>query len=84
MNCPQCGRALATGARQCVYCAQGTKFRPREQLAVPREAMAPRKKSFPWGRLVLVLVVAAGVVVCLNPKVKPHLQPAIDWVKSLF
>ncbi len=84
MNCPQCGRALATGARKCVYCAQGTSFKRREELAVPREAMAPRKSGFPWGKLVLVLAIAAAVVVCLNPKVKPHLQPAIDWVKSLF
>jgi hypothetical protein len=84
MNCPQCGRALATGARQCVYCAHGTKVRPREQLAVPREAMAPRKSAFPWGKLIIVGVILAAVVVCLNPAVKPHLKPVIDRVKSLF
>lgn len=84
MDCPRCGRALATGARQCVYCAQGTGVRKREELAVPREAMAPRKGGFPWGKLILVLAVLIAVAVAMNPRVKPHLQPAIDWVKGLF
>jgi hypothetical protein len=46
--------------------------------------MAPRKGGFPWGKLILVLAVLIAVAVAMNPRVKPHLQPAIDWVKGLF
>ena len=84
MNCPQCGRALATGARQCVYCAGGTKARPREQLAIPRSAMAPRKSGIPWRPIFIFGAIIVGFLVCMHPKVKVHLQPLFDGIKSLF
>jgi uncharacterized membrane protein YvbJ len=84
MDCPQCGRPLATGARQCVYCAHGTKARPREQISVPRSAMAPRKGGIPWRPIIIVAVIIGAFLVCMHSAVKPHLQPLIDGIKSLF
>ena len=60
MNCPSCGRALATGAK-CIYCAQGTQVKRKEQLVVPKGSTKPPKKSFgiPW-KTILVRTVADG------------------------
>ena len=81
MDCPQCGRALATGAKKCVYCAQGSTFKRREELKVPRDAMAPRKKGLPWGWIILVVLVLVGVAVYYRPEFHDKIN---NFVKSLF
>jgi hypothetical protein len=83
--CPQCGRPLAAGARRCVYCAQGTQFKPREQLNVPKGATAYRKVGFPWGKLALLLVAAVGIGYAFTkPQVRAWLKGLVDQVKSFF
>ena len=84
MDCPGCGRPLATGAQKCVYCAHGTKFRPKEQLAIPKGTLTERGRSTPWGRWFLVLLVLAGAVVWFTPSLREKIQPLIDKVKSIF
>jgi len=85
MNCPTCGRGLATGAQKCVYCAAGTKVRPREQLAVP-EGTVPRKGGgFHLGRWGLIAIIAAvAAVVWFTPGLHAKIQPIIDKIKSMF
>ena len=77
MNCHSCGRALAGGARRCVYCGQGTEFRPREQLAIPKGTLPERKSAFPWRAIVGALLLAALVVLALQPGVQA-------WAKGLW
>ena len=76
MNCSSCGRTLASGAR-CVYCAQGTQFQRKEQLTIPEGTVGTHrgKPSFPVGRLLFFLILAAAVAACflhpgLNSKIK--------------
>jgi hypothetical protein len=83
MNCPQCGRPLATGARTCVYCAQGNTYKRKEQLAVPK-GTTEHRKSLHLGRWILLALVVAGVLACLTPSIRVHLQPLFDKVKSMF
>ncbi|HLY08847.1 MAG TPA: hypothetical protein VKW04_05995 [Planctomycetota bacterium] len=61
MNCPSCGRPLASGAK-CVYCAHGSQFKKREVLAVPQGTTKAPRKSFgiPW-KTILVLLILGGV-----------------------
>lgn len=71
MNCPSCGRALASGAK-CVYCAQGgTAYKKREQLNIPQGTTKAPKKAFamPWKTIFVVILIVAGVmVVRQNPE----------------
>jgi hypothetical protein len=70
MSCPSCGRALASGAK-CVYCAGGTQFQRKEQLAVPKGSTRPPKRSFsfPW-KTVFVLALLGGIAFAVyrNPE----------------
>ena len=66
--CPQCGRTLATGARTCVYCAQGNTHQRRKELEIPRDAMAKRKKGLPWGIILTVVVILVAVAVYYRPE----------------
>ncbi len=85
MNCPSCGRALATGARQCVYCAQGTKFKPKAQLVIPKGTVPERSGGFRWGRwLLLLIVVGGGAMAWFTPPIRAQIQPLIDKVKAFF
>ncbi len=76
MNCPSCGRALASGTRRCVYCGHGTEIRQRPQLAVPKGTVPERRgAAFPWRKLLAILVLAGIVAAAilhpaLNAKVK--------------
>jgi hypothetical protein len=69
MSCPSCGRALASGAK-CIYCAQGTQFRPKEQLAVPKGSTKAPRRTFavPW-KTIFVLLILGGVAAAIyhNP-----------------
>jgi hypothetical protein len=69
MNCPSCGRALASGAK-CVYCAQGTQFKRREELVVPKGTTKAPRRSFamPW-KTILVLLLLGGIATAVyhNP-----------------
>jgi hypothetical protein len=77
MNCPSCGRALAAGAPKCVFCGDGTKFKPREQLSIPKGTIPGRRKSsMPWGRILLLLVLAGGVAAAF-------LHPGLNaWIRE--
>jgi hypothetical protein len=70
MTCPSCGRVLAQGAK-CVYCGQGTQFKRKEQLAVPKGSTKPPKKAFsvPWKTILVVLLLGGiSVAVYKNPE----------------
>lgn len=70
MNCPSCGRALASGAK-CIYCAQGTAVKKKEQLAIPKGTTRPPKRSFavPWKTLfILLLIGGVAYAVSRNPE----------------
>ena len=75
MDCPSCGRQLASGAK-CVYCAHGTTFQRKETLTIPEGTVGGhRKAAFPWGRLLFFLILAGVVAACflhpdLNAKIK--------------
>ena len=84
MTCPQCGRPLAAGARTCVYCAHGNAPRRRDELAVPRSAMAPRKTPFPWGKILLALLAVAAGLAFLQPQVRAQALALLAQVKSYF
>lgn len=84
MTCPQCGRPLAAGARKCVYCAQGNPYKRREELVVPRSAMAPRKKPFPWRTIVLVLLVVGAGLALLQPQIRAQALALLAQMKSYF
>ena len=70
MNCPSCGRVLATGAK-CVYCAHGTQVKKKEQLVVPKGSTKATKKSFsfPW-KTALVFLLLGGIATAVyrNPE----------------
>ncbi len=70
MNCPSCGRPLASGAK-CVYCGQGTKFQRKAQLVVPQGSTKAPRKTFwlPW-KTILILLFLGGVgwAVYQNPE----------------
>jgi hypothetical protein len=74
MDCPSCGRPLASGAK-CVYCGRGTQFLKREQLQVPEGSTRKPGSSFPWLRLLLFVIAACAVAACfvhpeLNAKIR--------------
>ncbi len=79
MNCPSCGRGLASGAK-CVYCGQGTQFKKREQLQVPEGSTKRPGSSFPWGRLVVFLILAGAVAAAfLNPALNAKIRSLIPF-----
>ena len=78
MNCPSCGRALASGAK-CVYCGQGTQFKKKDPLQIPKGTLPERRKSgFPWGKILLLLLVAGAVAACfLHPELNAKIRSLI-------
>ena len=83
MNCPSCGRALATGAK-CIYCAQGTQVRKQYQLEVPipKGTTKPTKKAFsvPWKTiLVLFLLGGLSIAVYKNPEWQAKFRELIKF-----
>ncbi|HLF94838.1 MAG TPA: hypothetical protein VJB14_15335 [Planctomycetota bacterium] len=85
MNCPACGRPLATGAQKCVYCAGGTKFKPKAQLVIPKGTVPEHSSGFRWGRwLLLLIVVGGGAMAWFTPPIRAQIQPLIDKVKGFF
>ncbi len=81
MNCPQCGRAIATGAK-CVYCGQGTQFKRREELQLPQseEPRAQRKTPFNWGRLIVILILAGVVAAAfLHPELNAKIRSLVRF-----
>ena len=79
MNCPSCGRVLASGAK-CVYCGQGTQFKKREELKVPEGSTKRPAASFPWGRLVVFLILAGAIAAAfLNPSLNAKIRSLIPF-----
>jgi hypothetical protein len=75
---------LAAGARKCVYCAHGTQYRPKEQLAIPAGTVPEHRNSIAWGRWFLVLLAVAAALVWFTPSLHAKIQPLLDKMKSLF
>ena len=81
MDCPSCGRPLASGAK-CVYCGQGTKFKQREQLQIPEGTVPQRgaRSGFPWGKLLFFLILAGAVAACfLHPELNAKIRSVIPF-----
>jgi hypothetical protein len=80
MNCPSCGRALATGAQKCVFCGHGTTFKRKDPLPIPKGTVSKRKSAFPWGTLILVLVLGGAVAACfLHPELNAKIRSLIPF-----
>jgi hypothetical protein len=81
MTCPSCGRPLASGAK-CVYCGQGTQFKRKEQLAVPKGATKAPGRSFavPW-KTILVLLILGGLAMAVykNPEWQAKVRELIKF-----
>ena len=78
MNCPTCGRALAAGAQKCVFCGHGTQFKRKEQLQIPKGTLPQRKASFPWGKLIVVLILAGAIAAAfLHPDLNAKIR---SWI----
>ena len=79
MNCPSCGRALASGAK-CVFCGRGTQVKKREQLQVPEGSTRKPQSSFPWGRLMVILILAGAVAAAfLHPELNAKIRSLIPF-----
>lgn len=80
MNCPSCGRALAAGAQKCVFCGQGTQFKRREELQIPKGTLKERKSSFPWGKLIVLAILAGAVAAAfLHPDLNAKIRSLIPF-----
>lgn len=80
MNCPSCGRAIATGAK-CVFCGQGNTYKPKQQLAIPKGTVPERRgPGFPWGKLLILLILAGAVAACfLHPELNAKIRSVIPF-----
>ena len=81
MSCPSCGRPLASGAK-CIYCGQGTQFKKKDQLQIPKGTVPERGKgsSFPWGKILLLLLLAGAVAACfLHPELNAKIRSLIPF-----
>jgi hypothetical protein len=77
MNCPSCGRILANNAK-CVYCGQGTQVRKREELQIPEGTTKRPAAGFPWGRLVVFLILGGAVAAAfLHPELNAKIRALI-------
>lgn len=76
MNCPDCSRPLAAGARKCVYCGHGTQVRTKPTMNIPKGPPSkPRRGQLPWGRILLVLLLAgAAAAALLHPELNAKLK----------
>jgi uncharacterized membrane protein YvbJ len=82
--CPSCGRTLATGARTCVYCAQGNTYQRRQELKVPAGTLPKRRRGIPWGKILIVLLILVGVAVYYSPAYNAKINGWFAYLKSQF
>jgi hypothetical protein len=82
--CPSCGRALAIGARTCVYCAKGNSYQRRQELKVPAGTLPTRRRGLPWGKILIVLIILAGVAVYYSPAYHDKINGWFAYLKSQF
>ena len=76
-TCTSCGRPLASGAK-CIYCGQGTKVQKREELQIPEGTVRKRSSSFPWGKILFLLLLAGAVVAgFLHPELNAKIRSLI-------
>jgi len=82
VNCPNCGRSLATGARQCVYCARGTGVKGSAPIVRTGAPPAPKGGLFKWVVLAFLLLgLAAGLGL---PGVRAEIKKLVDRALSSF
>jgi hypothetical protein len=80
MNCPSCGRALASGAK-CIFCGHGSQFKPKQQLQIPKGTIPERRgTSIPWGKILLFLILAGAVAAgFLHPELNAKIRSLINF-----
>jgi uncharacterized membrane protein YvbJ len=80
MNCPSCGRALAGGAQKCVFCGHGNQFKRPSQLQIPKGTIPERRSSFPWGKLIVLVILAGAVAAAfLHPDLNAKIRSLIRF-----
>lgn len=82
--CPKCGRALAPSAKTCVYCAHGNTYKPKEQLKIPQGTLPKRRKGLPWGWIMTVIAILAGVAVYYRPEFHDKINAFFKSLLSQF
>ena len=81
--CPSCGRALAVGAKKCVYCAHGTQVQRRQELKIPAGPL-PKRGGFPWRKAIFAVIVLVAVGAYFQPDIREKVDGFVRSLMSRF